>query len=86
MGFLNRLFKPKVEDYSISSRYRFLMGPTAAGKTVNERSAMQLTAVVCLRAHPCRRHSRAASASVQVRQKRQQGKGGRPSTIFSAAR
>lgn len=50
MGFLNRLFKPKVEDYSISSRYRFLMGPTAAGKTVNERSAMQLTAVyACVR-------------------------------------
>lgn len=50
MGFWNRLFKPKVEDYSISSRYRFLMGPTAAGKTVNERSAMQLTAVyACVR-------------------------------------
>lgn len=44
MSFWNRLFKPKVEDYSISSRYRFLMGPTAAGKSVNERSAMQLTA------------------------------------------
>lgn len=50
MGFWNRLFKPKVEDYSISSRYRFLMGPTAAGKNVNERSAMQLTAVyACVR-------------------------------------
>lgn len=50
MSFWNRLFKPKVEDYSISSRYRFLMGPTAAGNTVNERSAMQLTAVyACVR-------------------------------------
>lgn len=50
MIFWNRLFKPKVEDYSISSRYRFLMGPTAAGKNVNERSAMQLTAVyACVR-------------------------------------
>ena len=50
MSFWNRLFKPKVEDYSISSRYRFLMGPTAAGKNVNERSAMQLTAVyACVR-------------------------------------
>lgn len=50
MGFWNRLFKPKVEDYSISSRYRFMMGPTAAGKNVNERSAMQLTAVyACVR-------------------------------------
>ncbi len=50
MGFWSRLFKPKFEDYSISSRYRFLMGPTAAGKNVNERSAMQLTAVyACVR-------------------------------------
>ena len=50
MKFWERLFKPKIEDYSISSRYRFLMGPTAAGKTVNERSAMQLTAVyACVR-------------------------------------
>ena len=50
MGFWDWLFKPKVEDYSISSRYRFLMGPTAAGKNVNERSAMQLTAVyACVR-------------------------------------
>ena len=50
MSFWNRLFKPKVEDYSISSRYRFLMGPTAAGKNVNEHSAMQLTAVyACVR-------------------------------------
>ena len=50
MSFWNRLFKPKVEVYSISSRYRFLMGPTAAGKSVNERSAMQLTAVyACVR-------------------------------------
>lgn len=50
MSFWNRLFKPKVEDYSISSRYRFLMGPTAAGKSINERSAMQLTAVyACVR-------------------------------------
>ena len=50
MKFWKRLFKPKIEDYSISSRYRFLMGPTAAGKTVNEHSAMQLTAVyACVR-------------------------------------
>lgn len=50
MKFWERLFKPKIEDYSISSRYRFLMGPTAAGKTVNEHSAMQLTAVyACVR-------------------------------------
>ena len=45
MKIWQRLFKPKIEDYSISSRHRFLMGPTAAGKTVTEQSAMQLTAV-----------------------------------------
>ena len=50
MKIWQRLFKPKTEDYSISSRHRFLMGPTAAGKTVTEKSAMQLTAVyACVR-------------------------------------
>lgn len=50
MKIWQRLFKPKFEDYSISSRHRFLMGPTAAGKTVTEQSAMQLTAVyACVR-------------------------------------
>lgn len=50
MKIWQRLFKPKIEDYSISSRHRFLMGPTAAGKTVTEQSAMQLTAVyACVR-------------------------------------
>ena len=50
MKIWQQLFKPKIEDYSISSRHRFLMGPTAAGKTVTEQSAMQLTAVyACVR-------------------------------------
>lgn len=50
MKIWQRLFKPKIEDYSISNRHRFLMGPTAAGKTVTEKSAMQLTAVyACVR-------------------------------------
>ena len=50
MKIWQRLFKPKIEDYSISSRHCFLMGPTAAGKTVTEQSAMQLTAVyACVR-------------------------------------
>ena len=50
MKIWQRLFKPKIEDYSISIRHRFLMGPTAAGKTVTEQSAMQLTAVyACVR-------------------------------------
>ena len=50
MKIWQRLFKPKIEDYSISSRHCFLMGPTAAGKTVTEKSAMQLTAVyACVR-------------------------------------
>ena len=50
MKIWQRLFKSKIEDYSISSRHCFLMGPTAAGKTVTEKSAMQLTAVyACVR-------------------------------------
>ena len=50
MKIWQRLFKPRIEDYSISGRHRFLLGPTAAGKTVTEQSAMQLTAVyACVR-------------------------------------
>lgn len=42
--------KPKVEDRAISSNYTFLMGNSAAGKVVTERTAMQITAVhACVR-------------------------------------
>ena len=42
--------KPKVENRTTGSSYAFYMGGSAAGKNVNERSAMQMTAVyACVR-------------------------------------
>ena len=42
--------KPKVENRTIGSNYSFYMGGSSAGKVVNERSAMQMTAVyACVR-------------------------------------
>ena len=42
--------KPKVEDRTTGSNYAFYMGGSTAGKYVNERSAMQMTAVYsCVR-------------------------------------
>lgn len=41
---------PKVEDRTAGSSYTFYMGGSSAGKSVNERSAMQMTAVyACVR-------------------------------------
>ena len=41
---------PKVEDKTAGSSYTFYMGGSSAGKNVNERSAMQMTAVyACVR-------------------------------------
>ena len=54
MGLLNKLFKsrdhPKVDNRTVGSSYSFYMGGSSAGKNVNERSAMQMTAVYsCVR-------------------------------------
>ena len=52
MGFLASIFKArdKPTDRAVSSNYTFLMGSTTAGKTVTERSALQMTAVYsCVR-------------------------------------
>lgn len=52
MGFLTSIFKArdKPTDKAVSSNYTFLMGSTTAGKTVTERSALQMTAVYsCVR-------------------------------------
>jgi len=50
---LSRLFKTKdkpVSNYLFGSAYTFFFGSTASGKTVNERTAMQTTAVyACVR-------------------------------------
>ena len=51
MSFLQSLFNRRgAEDRAAGSGYRFFFGQTNAGKTVNERTAMQMTAVyACVR-------------------------------------
>lgn len=53
MGILSGLFRSRdkpVTDSTSGSAYRFLFGGSTAGKPVNERSAMQMTAVyACVR-------------------------------------
>ena len=47
MGILKGLFKnrDKPKNSTAGSAYRFFLGGSTAGKNVNERSAMQMTAV-----------------------------------------
>ena len=52
MGFLNGLFRSRdaPRNSTSGSAYRFFMGNSTSGKRVNERSAMQMTAVYsCVR-------------------------------------
>ena len=51
MGFFSRLFRPRAEPKNyLSTHLPFLFGSTAAGKSVNEHTAMQVTAVyACVR-------------------------------------
>lgn len=54
MGLFKNRFKardhPNVENKTVGSSYSFYMGGSTAGKSVNERSAMQMTAVyACVR-------------------------------------
>jgi len=50
MNFLKRLFTRKAINSLNGSGYRFMMGGSTSGKRVNERSAMQMTAVyACVR-------------------------------------
>lgn len=54
MGLINKLFKlrdhPEIDNRTVGSSYSFYMGGSSAGKNVNERSAMQMTAVYsCVR-------------------------------------
>ena len=52
MGIFSGLFKSrdKPTDSTVGSRYTFYMGGSTSGKTVTERSAMQMTAVYsCVR-------------------------------------
>lgn len=45
MGLFQSIFKGKVTDRAAGSGYRFPFGQSSAGKPVNERTAMQMTAV-----------------------------------------
>ena len=50
--FLSSLFRTrdKPQNYYIGTDFRYLFGPSASGKTVNEFTAMQTTAVyACVR-------------------------------------
>ena len=52
MGILSGLFRSRdaPKDSTVGSAYRFFMGGSSSGKQVNERSAMQMTAVYsCVR-------------------------------------
>ena len=52
MGFWSGIFRSRdaPKDRTIGSNYSFFMGGTTSGKRVNERSAMQMTAVYsCVR-------------------------------------
>ena len=50
MGLFSRKKIPKTNDRTAGSSYAFYMGGSSAGKTVTERSAMQMTAVyACVR-------------------------------------
>ena len=52
MGIFNRWFRGRdaPKDSTAGSSYRFFFGGTTSGKTVTERSAMQMTAVYsCVR-------------------------------------
>ena len=52
MGFLSGLFRTRdaPQDRTVGSNYAFYLGGSTSGKMVNERSAMQMTAVyACVR-------------------------------------
>lgn len=50
MNIFQKLFRSKIENVTSGSAYRFWTGTSYAGKTVNQTSAMQMTAVyACVR-------------------------------------
>ena len=52
INIFSKLFKPRAEPKNslFGSHYGFFFGSTSSGKTVNERTAMQTTAVyACVR-------------------------------------
>lgn len=80
MGLINKLFKsrdhPKIDNRTVGSSYSFYMGGSSAGKNVNERSAMQMTAV-----YSCVRILAEAVAGLPLHLYRYKGDGGKERAI-----
>ena len=74
MGFFTSLFnsRDKPENRTAGSAFSFFMGNTTSGKRVNERSAMQMTAV-----YSCVRVLSEAIASLPLHVYRMNDKGGK---------
>ena len=84
---LPRLFRTRdkpVRDATSGSAFSFFMGGSTSGKNVNERSAMQMTAVyACVRilSEGC---GRTSAASLQIQRGWRQGKGHGSSSVWAA--
>ena len=68
MGLLRGIFKSrdKPQNRTSGSAYTFILGNSTSGKRVNERSAMQMTAVLCLCQNFIRGNSGIATAPLQI--------------------
>lgn len=83
MGIFSGLFKSrdKSQNRTSGSGYGFFFGGTTSGKTVTERSAMQMTAV-----YSCVRILSEAVAGLPLHLYRRQGYGSRPSVVSATPR
>ena len=78
MGILSGIFKSrdKPQNATSGSAYRFFTGGSSSGKNVNERSAMQMTAV-----YSCVRILSEAVASLPLHVYRYNGDGGKEKAV-----
>ena len=78
MGFLQSIFKSrdKPQNATSGSAYRFFIGGSSSGKNVNERSAMQMTAV-----YSCVRILSEAVASLPLHVYKYNGDGGKEKAV-----
>ena len=81
MGFLQSIFKSrdKPQNATSGSAYRFFIGGSSSGKNVNERSAMQMTAV-----YSCVRILSETVASLPLHVYKYNGDGGKEKAKTSA--
>ena len=77
MSIFSRLFRTRDRPQNrLSSGFSFLFGGTASGKTVNERTAMQTTAV-----YACVRILAEAIAGLPLRMYRHKADGGKEKAV-----